>query len=173
DCDGDQVVPRALLSVFDKTGIVRLAEGLVGLGFEVVSTGNTLRELRAAGVPATAVADVIGFPEILGGRVKTLHPAIHGGILAKRNREHLDELAGHVIDTAGGGVSYIYTYTVTVDRHDVREGEALEQIEIGGPSMSRAVSKYHPWVTVVVDPADYARVMESMRSGGSADVRRR
>jgi len=166
-------VPRALLSVFDKTGIVRLAEGLEGLGFEVVSTGNTLRELQAAGVPALAVAEVTGFPEILGGRVKTLHPKVHGGILAKRNQEHLDELATHGIDTVDVVVSNLYPFSETVSRPGVREDEALEQIDIGGPSMIRAAAKNHPWVTVVVDPADYVEVLEELRGGVSAATRRR
>jgi phosphoribosylaminoimidazolecarboxamide formyltransferase/IMP cyclohydrolase len=166
-------VPRALLSVFDKTGIVRLAEGLTELGFEVLSTGNTLRELQAAGVPATAVADVTGFPEILGGRVKTLHPRIHGGILAKRTTDHLGELATHGIDTVDVVVSNLYPFTDTVSRQGVTEHEALEQIDIGGPSMIRAAAKNHPWVTVVVDPADYATVLDELRNGMSDAARRR
>ena len=165
-------MPRALLSVFDKTGIVHLAEGLVGLGFELVSTSNTLKELHAAGVPAVAVAEVTGFPEILGGRVKTLHPRIHGGILAKRTPEHLGELAGHGIDTVDVVVSNLYPFARTVSREGVEEAEALEQIDIGGPSMIRAAAKNHPWVTVVVDPADYADVLRRLAAGMTADARR-
>ena len=165
-------MPRALLSVFDKTGIVHLAEGLVGLGFEVVSTGNTLKELHAAGVPALSVAEVTGFQEILGGRVKTLHPKIHGGILAKRTEEHLGELARHGIDTIDVVVSNLYPFSQTVARQGVREAEALEQIDIGGPSMIRAAAKNHPWVTVVVDPADYSEVLGQLTAGISDDSRR-
>lgn len=163
---------RALLSVFDKTGIVRLAEGLVGLGYEVVSTGNTLRELTAAGVPAKAVADVTGSPEILGGRVKTLHPKIHGGILARRDAEHLAELATNGIDTIDVVVSNLYPFSETVARPGVSEAAALEQIDIGGPSMIRAAAKNHPWVTVVVDPADYGDVLSALRDG-MTDAKRR
>jgi len=165
-------VPRALLSVYDKTGIVRLAEGLVDLGYEVVSTGNTLAELRAAGVPATAVAEVTGFPEILDGRVKTLHPKVHGGILARRDAGHLAELELHGIAAVDVVVSNLYPFSATVARSGVTEQEALEQIDIGGPAMIRAAAKNHPWVTVVVDPADYTDVLDALGAGTSSDLRK-
>lgn len=165
-------MPRALLSVYDKTGIVRLAEGLVELGYEVVSTGNTLRELVAAGLPAVAVSEVTGFPEILDGRVKTLHPKVHGGILARREPEHARELEVHGIDAIDVVVSNLYPFSATVARPDVTEPQALEQIDIGGPSMIRAAAKNHPWVVVVVDPADYSPVLDGLRAGMGAEQRR-
>ncbi|HZW98661.1 MAG TPA: bifunctional phosphoribosylaminoimidazolecarboxamide formyltransferase/IMP cyclohydrolase [Trueperaceae bacterium] len=164
--------PRALISVSDKTGVEDLAGGLVELGYQVVSTGNTLRALEAAGVQATAVSDVTGFPEILGGRVKTLHPVIHGGVLAKRTAEHLAEISGHGIAPVDVVVSNLYPFRETVARADVSLEEALEQIDIGGPAMIRAAAKNHPSVVVVVDPSDYAAVLEDLRSGMSADRRR-
>src|SRR5690606_33890127 len=139
---------------------------------EVVSTGNTLRALVEAGVPAIAVSAVTGFPEILDGRVKTLHPSVHGGILARREPAHLDELARHGIDTIDVVVSNLYPFSATVARPGVSETEALEQIDIGGPSMIRAAAKNHPWVVVVVDPADYSPVLEGLRAGMDSSQRR-
>lgn len=164
--------PRALVSVSDKTGVEDLARGLVELGYQVVSTGNTQRALEAAGVRATAVSDLTGFPEILGGRVKTLHPAIHGGVLAKRSPEHLAELSDHGIGPVDVVVSNLYPFRETVARPDVSLDEALEQIDIGGPAMIRAAAKNHPSVVVVVDPSDYQDVLQDLRSGMSADKRR-
>ena len=163
---------RAVLSVYDKTGLVPFAAGLSELGFELVSTGNTLATLHEAGVPATAVAAVSAFPEILGGRVKTLHPAIHGGILAKSSSEHEAELAEHGIARFELVVSNLYPFRETVATPGISEDEALEQIDIGGPAMIRAAAKNHPLVTVVVDPADYDAVLVSLR-GGMPTARRR
>ncbi len=164
--------PRALISVSDKTGAADLALGLVDLGYEVISTGNTLRALEDAGVPATAVSSVTGFPEILGGRVKTLHPAIHGGVLAKRTPEHLGELEEHGITRVDVVASNLYPFRETVAREGVTLDEALEQIDIGGPAMIRAAAKNHPSVVVVVDPSDYPVVLEELRAG-ITDARRR
>ncbi len=164
--------PRALVSVSDKTGVAELARGLVELGYEVVSTGNTLRSLEEAGVRATAVSDVTGFPEVLGGRVKTLHPAIHGGVLAKRTPDHLGELTAHGIGLVDVVVANLYPFRETVARAGVTEAEALEQIDIGGPAMIRAAAKNHPYVVVVVDPGDYAQALADLRAGVTLERRR-
>ncbi|WP_027483757.1 bifunctional phosphoribosylaminoimidazolecarboxamide formyltransferase/IMP cyclohydrolase, partial [Deinococcus pimensis] len=150
---------RALLSVSDKTGIVDFARGLAERGWDLVSTGGTLATLREAGLNATAVSDVTGFPEILDGRVKTLHPGIHGGILARRDEGHLAELAAHGIDTIDLVCVNLYPFRETIAR-GVTEAEALENIDIGGPAMLRAAAKNFPGVIVLVDPADYARALE-------------
>ena len=165
-------MPRALLSVYDKTGLTELAAGLLELGYELISTGNSLKALREAGLEATAVADVTGFPEILGGRVKTLHPAIHGGILAKPTPAHDDELAAHGITRVELVVANLYPFRETVAEPGVSEDEALEQIDIGGPAMIRAAAKNHPAVTVVVDPLDYRQVLADLRAGITAERRR-
>ncbi|WP_034387276.1 bifunctional phosphoribosylaminoimidazolecarboxamide formyltransferase/IMP cyclohydrolase [Deinococcus sp. YIM 77859] len=145
---------RALISVSDKTGIEDFARALVARGWELLSTGGTLAALRAAGVPATAVSDVTGFPEILGGRVKTLHPAIHGGILARREAGHLAELAEHGLGTIDLVCVNLYPFRETVAR-GADFAEVTENIDIGGPAMLRAAAKNHADVLVLVDPADY------------------
>ena len=165
-------MPRALLSVYDKTGLATFAAGLQDLGFELISTGNTLAGLQAAGLAAVAVSEVTGFPEILGGRVKTLHPAIHGGILAKGTDEHEAELRSQEIDRIDLVVSNLYPFRETVAREGVSEDEALEQIDIGGPAMIRAAAKNHRQVAVVVDPDDYDAVLDALTSGMSAERRR-
>lgn len=165
-------MPRALLSVYDKRGLVEFARALAGLGFELLSTGGTLRELVGAGLRVTAVEDATGFPEILEGRVKTLHPKIHGGILARREESHRAELERHGIELIDVVVSNLYPFERTVAVAGVSEGDALEQIDIGGPAMLRAAAKNHPWVTVVVDPDDYPAVAAELGDGIS-DARRR
>jgi len=164
--------PRALVSVSDKTGVVALARGLAALGYEVVSTGNTLRALREAGVQAVGVSDVTGFPEILGGRVKSLHPAIHGGVLALRTPEHLAQLEEHGIVPVDVVVCNLYPFRETVAEEGVTDAEAMEQVDIGGPAMIRAAAKNHAHVTVVVDPADYEAVLDDLRQGIAAERRR-
>ena len=164
-------MPRALLSVFDKRGLVAFAAKLVQLGFELVSTGGTYRALAEAGLEVTAVADIMGFPEILEGRVKTLHPRVHGGILAKRSEEHLKVLAEHDITPIDLVVGNLYPFQDTVAKPDVSVDEALENIDIGGPSMIRAAAKNYPNVLVVVDAADYERVAEALRGGVSLELR--
>src|SRR5690242_3998492 len=147
---------RALISVYDKRGVDALGSGLAALGWEIVSTGGTLRALREAGVPAIAVSDITGFPEILDGRVKTLHPAIHGGILARRDLPaHLEALGEHSIAPIDLVVVNLYPFAATIARPDVSLVDALEQIDIGGPAMLRAAAKNHPHVLPVADPADY------------------
>ena len=165
---------RALLSVYDKTGVVELARGLVALGWEVVSTGGTLRAIAAAGVPATAVADVTGFPEILDGRVKTLHPAIHGGLLARRDDPaHLAELDRHGIVPISLVAANLYPFAATVRDPAVGLADAVEQIDIGGPAMIRAAAKNFAAVTVLIDPTDYAVALDALRAVDVSVERRR
>jgi phosphoribosylaminoimidazolecarboxamide formyltransferase/IMP cyclohydrolase len=164
---------RALLSVYDKRGIVELGRGLIALGYELVSTGGTLAALDLAGVPATAVSDVTGFPEILDGRVKTLHPRIHGGLLARRGTvAHLEALREHDIAPVDVIAANLYPFAATVARTDVTLGDALEQIDIGGPAMIRAAAKNFPDVVVLTDPADYETALDDLRAGGPSPERR-
>jgi phosphoribosylaminoimidazolecarboxamide formyltransferase/IMP cyclohydrolase len=153
---------RALLSVYDKAGIVDLGRGLHALGWELVSSSNTARALREAGLPVTEVADVTGVPEMLGHRVVTLHPNIHGGLLADLdNPEHVADLERHGITPIGLIVSNLYPF---VERPDV------ETIDIGGPAMVRAAAKNHAHVAVVVDPADYGAVLAELRRDGAISL---
>ena len=164
----------ALLSVSDKRGIVEFARGLHDLGYTLIASGGTARTLRDAGLPVTPVSEITGFPEILGGRVKTLHPAIHGGILARRNEEHLAELAAHDITPIDLVVVNLYPFEDAVARADATLDEAVENIDIGGVALLRAAAKNFAHVTVVCDPADYPWVGERLRAGGlSEDERRR
>ncbi|MEW6422855.1 MAG: bifunctional phosphoribosylaminoimidazolecarboxamide formyltransferase/IMP cyclohydrolase, partial [Deinococcota bacterium] len=160
---------RALISVSDKTGIEAFARALVERGWELLSTGGTLAALQAAGVPASAVSDVTGFPEILDGRVKTLHPAIHGGILARREEGHLAQLAEHGLGLIDLVCVNLYPFRETVARGATFE-EAIENIDIGGPAMIRAAAKNHQGVLVLVDPADYGLALQDEVS--PADRRR-
>jgi phosphoribosylaminoimidazolecarboxamide formyltransferase/IMP cyclohydrolase len=157
---------RALLSVYDKTGIVAFGHGLTALGYELVSTGGTLAALRTAGLAVTAVSDVTGFPEILDGRVKTLHPHIHGGLLARRDDlDHLATLAEHEIAPIDVVAANLYPFAETVAQADVSLADALEQIDIGGPAMIRAAAKNFPDVAVLTDPADYSPALDVLRAG--------
>ncbi len=163
---------RALISVYDKRGLEEFARGLRELGFELVSTGRTLAALTEWGIPAVAVSDVTGFPEILDGRVKTLHPNVHGGILARREPAHMRELAAHGIVPVDVVVANLYPFRETVAQPGVSEAEALEQIDIGGPAMLRAAAKNHPGVVVVVRPEDYAATLAALGRGITAEERR-
>ncbi len=159
-------ITRALVSVYDKTGLVELATGLHAAGVELVSTGSTASRIADAGVPVTKVEDLTGFPETLDGRVKTLHPRVHAGILADlRKQEHADQLVELGVEAFGLVVVNLYPFTETV-ASGASPDECVEQIDIGGPSMVRAAAKNHPSVGVVVDVADYDRVLEAVRSGG-------
>src|SRR5712672_4451748 len=161
-------MPTALLSVSDKTGLVDFAKGLVTLGWDLISTGGTAKALRAAGVNVRDVSDVTHFPEMLDGRVKTLHPAIHGGLLARRDApEHLATLAEHGIGEIDLLVSNLYPFAATVASRAGRE-DCVENIDIGGPALIRAAAKNHEFVTVVTDPADYDVVLGEMVAGGGA-----
>jgi phosphoribosylaminoimidazolecarboxamide formyltransferase/IMP cyclohydrolase len=168
-----QPVRRALISVYDKTGIETLAKGLAAAGVQIVSTGSTATRIAEAGVPVTAVEEVTEFPECLDGRVKTLHPRIHAGILADRrlesHRAQLDELGIEPFDLV---VVNLYPFAATV-ASGASEGEIVEQIDIGGPSMVRAAAKNHPSVAVVVDPAGYDAALDAVREGGFTLEQRR
>jgi phosphoribosylaminoimidazolecarboxamide formyltransferase/IMP cyclohydrolase len=158
---------RALLAPYDKTGLVDLARGLVDLGWEVIATGGTEKALREASVSVTSVADVTGFPEILDGRVKTLHPAIHGGLLARRDLpDHRRQLEEHRITGIDLVACNLYPFEATVARESVELAEALENIDIGGPAMLRAASKNFPDVVVLCDPGDYASALTCLKDGG-------
>jgi len=154
---------RALVSVSDKSGLAELARGLGNLGIEIVSTGGTLAYLRQLGVPAMAVADVTGFPEILDGRVKTLHPRIHAGILASRSQPaHTEQLASHQIDRIDLVIVNLYPFRETAADPSASFDEVIEKIDIGGPAMVRAAAKNFGGVAVVVDPTDYSRVLAAL-----------
>ena len=160
-------VRRALVSVHDKTGVVEFARTLAGLGVEILSTGGTAALLRQSGVPVREVAEVTGFPEMLDGRVKTLHPRIHAGILARRDvPAHLQALAEHDIPPIDLVVVALYPFEATVARPGASLVEAIEQIDVGGPTMIRAAAKNHGGVGVVTDPSQYAAVLDELRGGG-------
>jgi phosphoribosylaminoimidazolecarboxamide formyltransferase/IMP cyclohydrolase len=161
-------VRRALLAVYDKSGVVELATALDGLGVALVSSGGTAATLREAGLPVTPVEEVTGSPEMLGGRVKTLHPAIHGGILADRRRpEHEAELAQHAIEPFELVVVNLYPFRETV-ASGAAPDEVIEQIDIGGPAMIRAAAKNHASVGVVTDPSRYPTIVEELRADGGS-----
>ncbi len=158
------VVRRALLSVSDKTGLVELARGLVALSVELVSTGGTARALKEAGLPVREVAEVTRFPEMLDGRVKTLHPAVHGAILARRDdRDHLRQLAAHGIEAIDLVAVNLYPFAETVARPGATVDEIVETIDVGGPAMIRAAAKNHAGVAVLVDPVQYGPVLDELR----------
>ena len=158
---------RAIISVSDKSGVTDFAQELSQLGFEILSTGGTKKALAAAKVPVKSVSDITGFPEILDGRVKTLHPMVHGGILANRKiAAHMKELAKHKIGEINLVAVNLYPFVQTVSKEGVTIDEALENIDIGGPTMIRASAKNFPSVIVVVDPADYPLVLEKLKGGG-------
>ena len=159
-------VRRALLSVSDKTGVLDLARGLASHGVELLSTGGTAKMLREAGLAVQEVADYTGFPEMLDGRVKTLHPKIHGGLLGRRDlAEHRAAMERHAIPPIDLVCVNLYPFREVTARGCSLE-DAIENIDIGGPSMLRSAAKNHDAVTVLVDPADYAVVLEEMKSGG-------
>ena len=158
---------RAFLSVFDKTGIEDFARGLVSNGFEILSTGGTQRALEAAGIPVTNVSDITGFPECLDGRVKTLHPMIHAGILAMRgNEKHMEQIAELGVTPIDVVAVNLYPFKQTISKPDVTLEDAIENIDIGGPTMLRAAAKNWQDVAVVIDAADYAKVLEELNNGG-------
>ena len=165
--------PTALISVSDKTGVVDFARALAGLGVRLLSTGGTARLLADAGLKVTEVAEVTGFPEMLDGRVKTLHPRIHGGLLARRDLpEHMAALDKHGIGTIDLLVVNLYPFAQATARADCTLEDAIENIDIGGPAMLRAAAKNWPDVGVVIDPADYARVLGELADGNSDGLQR-
>ncbi len=161
-------IKRALLSVTDKTGLVDFARGLANHGVELLSTGGTAKVLRENGLELTEVSDYTGFPEILDGRVKTLHPKIHGGILAMRDREeHMQTLAEQGIGPIDMVVVNLYAFEQTIAKPDCTLEDAIENIDIGGPTLIRAAAKNHAHVAVVTDPDDYTPILDEMaRNGG-------
>ncbi|MGI6004970.1 MAG: bifunctional phosphoribosylaminoimidazolecarboxamide formyltransferase/IMP cyclohydrolase [Christensenellales bacterium] len=161
---------RALISVSDKQGIVELARQLLALGYEILSTGGTAAALEDSGIPVTAVSEVTGFPECLDGRVKTLHPAIHGGLLAMRdNPEHMRQIGELGIEPIDVVVINLYPFRQTISRPGASMEEAVENIDIGGPSMLRAAAKNWQDVAVMVDPADYEEVLRQLKETGGVD----
>ncbi len=166
---------RAILAPYDKTGLIDLARGLEMLGVEMFATGNTERILLEAGVAIHAVSELTGFPEILDGRVKTLHPAVHGGILARRDKpEHLAELKAHHLELIDIVVGGLYPFQETVARAGVTLDDAIENIDIGGPTMLRAAAKNFQHVLPIVDPADYNDLLDALRDDSATlDWRRK
>ena len=159
---------KALISVSDKTGVVEFAKGLVALGWEILSTSGTMKLLKESGVPVTSVSDVTGFPEICDGRVKTLHPKIHGALLARRDiPEHMKELEDNGIDTIDLVCVNLYPFRETIAKPDVTMEDAVEHIDIGGPSMLRSAAKNWESVTVVCNPADYETILSEIKADGN------
>lgn len=165
---------KALLSVYDKTGVVEFSRLLVAAGYELISTGGTHRSLTEGGLLVKQVAEVTGSPEILDGRVKTLHPVIYAGLLARRDStEHLAELCQHGVETIDLVAVNLYPFVATISKPDVTLDDALDNIDIGGPTMLRAAAKNFPSVVVVVDPGDYLWVAEKLSAGGLTHEDRR
>ncbi len=164
---------RALLSVSNKTGLVDFAQQLHNAGVELVASGGTARAINEAGLPVRAVEDITGFPEILGGRVKTLHPAVHGGILARRVEHHLEELAEHGIAPIDLVVVNLYPFQEAVAQPNVTMATAVEEIDIGGVALLRAAAKNHESVTVVCNPEDYADVAAAFAGDGTSTMQRK
>ncbi len=159
---------KALISVSDKTGVVEFAKGLVALGWEILSTSGTMKLLKESGVPVTSVSDVTGFPEICDGRVKTLHPKIHGALLARRDiPEHMKELKDNDIETIDLVCVNLYPFRETIAKPNVTMEDAVEHIDIGGPSMLRSAAKNWASVTVVCNPADYETILSEIKAGGN------
>src|SRR4249919_704278 len=165
-------VRRALLSVSDKTGIIELARQLAALKIELLSTGGTAKTLREAGIAVRDVSDVTGFPEIMDGRVKTLHPKIHGGLLGRSGTDDA-VMAEHGIAPIDLLVVNLYPFAATVAKSDCSYDDAVENIDIGGPAMLRAAAKNHARVSVVVNPADYPALVEALQQGGTTEAQRR
>lgn len=162
---------RALVSVSDKTGIVELAQGLLAAGLEIISTGGTKKALEDVGIETIAIEEVTGFPEMMDGRVKTLHPLIHGGLLGRRDlKSHLDAMKAHDITPIDVVVVNLYPFKETIQKAGVTEAEAIENIDIGGPSMLRSAAKNFASVAVVVDPKDYAKVLEELKTSGETTL---
>ena len=161
---------RALISVSDKTGVVEFAKGLRALGWEVIATGGTMKLLRESGVEVINISDVTGFPEICDGRVKTLHPKVHGGLLARRDDpEHLKALKENGIEFIDLVCVNLYPFRQTIAKPDVKMEDAIENIDIGGPSMLRSAAKNWADVTVVCDPTDYEQVLAEIKAGGNTE----
>ena len=160
-------IKRALISVSNKDGVVELAKRLHSAGVEIISTGGTMKAIKEAGIPVTYVSDVTGFPEIMDGRVKTLNPYIHGGILSVRdNQEHLTQMQEHGIKGIDLVVVNLYPFKETIAKPNVELAEAIENIDIGGPAMIRAAAKNFKFVTIVTNPARYEEVAAQVEASG-------
>lgn len=165
---------KALISVSNKTGVVEFARNLINLGFEIISTSGTMKCLREAGLPITNISDVTGFPEICDGRVKTLHPAVHGALLAKRdNKEHMQALADNHIEQIDLVCVNLYPFKETIAKEGVTMEDAIENIDIGGPSMLRSAAKNYASVTVVCDPSDYDLIINEIKEEGNTKLETR
>ena len=163
-------IERALISVSNKIGAVELAEKLSKCGIEIISTGGTMKAIRAVGIPVTYVSDLTGFPEIMNGRVKTLNPKIHGGILAVRdNPEHIKQMQENDIKPIDLVVVNLYPFKSTIRKKDVTLDEAIENIDIGGPAMIRAAAKNFKFVTVVTNPDKYSEIAKMISETGGVD----
>jgi phosphoribosylaminoimidazolecarboxamide formyltransferase/IMP cyclohydrolase len=165
-------MPTAILSVHDKTGIIEFAKSLVPLGWTLLASGGTAKLLRDNGLPVTEVADYTKSPEILGGRVKTLHPAIHGGLLARPTDEDHQQLLNLGWDYIDLVAVNLYPFEETIAKPNVTYADAIENIDIGGVTLIRAAAKNHERVTLVCDPSDYNSVLNEIRSGGISDKTR-
>ena len=161
-------IKRAIISVYDKSKVTKLAQFLTANGVEIISSGGTSKTLSEAGIPVTTVSDVTGFPEILGGRVKTLHPNIFSGILAKRETDHLQQLERQGLSTIDLVVVNLYPFEETISQESCSLEEAIEQIDIGGPSLIRAAAKNFAYTTVITSPAQYDELISEMSSGNGA-----
>ena len=160
-------IKRAIISVSDKSGVVDFAKELASMGVEIISTGGTMKAIKEAGIPVTYVSDVTGFPEIMDGRVKTLNPYIHGGILSVRdNQEHLTQMQEHGIKGIDLVVVNLYPFKETIAKPNVELAEAIENIDIGGPAMIRAAAKNFKFVTIVTNPARYEEVAAQVEASG-------
>jgi phosphoribosylaminoimidazolecarboxamide formyltransferase / IMP cyclohydrolase len=163
-------IKRAIISVSNKSGVVEFAKELNKTGVEILSTGGTAKTLREAGIPVKEVSEHTGSPEMLDGRVKTLHPRIHGGLLARRdNPKDMEELRKYGIETIDMVVVNLYPFEETISKPGVTFTEAIENIDIGGPAMLRSASKNFQGVAVIVDPSDYGKIMEEMK-GSNGDL---
>lgn len=160
-------IQRAIISLSDKTGIQELARSLQDFGVEILSTGGTAKVLRESGLKVMDVSEYTGFPEMLDGRVKTLHPKVHGGLLGIRdNPEHSRKMKEHGIQPIDMVVINLYPFEATVAKSSCTLEEAIENIDIGGPAMLRAAAKNYPYVTVIVDPVDYESILKEMKKSG-------
>ncbi|MDI6890849.1 MAG: hypothetical protein QMC83_07940 [Thermodesulfovibrionales bacterium] len=157
-------IKRAIISVSNKKGIVEFAKALNSMGIEILSTGGTAKALRDAGIPVKEVSEYTGFPEMLDGRLKTLHPKVHGGLLSRRdNPKDMEEIKKYGIGTIDMAVVNLYPFEETISRPGVTFAEAIENIDIGGPAMLRSASKNFQDVAVIVDPSDYEKIIEEMK----------
>jgi phosphoribosylaminoimidazolecarboxamide formyltransferase / IMP cyclohydrolase len=164
-------IERALISVYDKTGVVDFTRELASMKIEIISTGGTARLLREAGIAVRDIAEMTGWPEMFGGRVKTLHPKVHGAILFRRDdREHRQEVKKHAIAPIDLVVVNLYPFSATARKPGVTPEEWIENIDIGGPAMVRAAAKNFESVAVVTDPSDYAQIASELRAEGEIDL---